>query len=330
MVLNSHMVNDETRLEDLEFSYMRVRQNWKNRIGLSTVRPEKNIKDWSLVLHSNIADYVKLYQEMLNFQTLMVVAHRNLLSLYDTGSKGGWVDTIMLDQSHIRLLRIKKRPRHDRQNYNKIVRSDMCILEKKKSKYMTLQEKYELACLVGCQKFVFVKLITKANKTKFEPQFNTLDVGRRIIRAVNDKYYKFGLVVMTDTTPPETDFAEYLGCKVYTFPLAKTAFASYKLSLVKMRKLYDLVNSNDENEPKMIDYDSDFSLVNSNSVVFQADVENDFQAAGAHQSDDSREEADNDFMQHYGDKKRCVCLVINSKTINKIMPVAKVRKYPSK
>ena len=63
-----------------------------------------------------------------------------------------------------------------------------------------------------------------------------------------------------------------------------------------MRKLYDLVSSNDENEPKMIDYDSDFSLVNSNSVVFQADVENDFQAAGAHQSDDSREEADNDFM----------------------------------
>ena len=43
----------------------------------------------------------------------MIVAHRNLLSLYDMGLKDSWVDTIQVldSQDHIRKIQIKKRPR---------------------------------------------------------------------------------------------------------------------------------------------------------------------------------------------------------------------------
>lgn len=41
MVWNSDKVTEQSKLKDLDFRYMRVRQNWKNRIGSSTV---KNLK----------------------------------------------------------------------------------------------------------------------------------------------------------------------------------------------------------------------------------------------------------------------------------------------
>lgn len=64
-------------------------------------------------MHERVAPFVKLYASMANFTTYMIVAHRNLLSLYDMGMKDIWVDTIQVldSQDHVRKIQVKKRPR---------------------------------------------------------------------------------------------------------------------------------------------------------------------------------------------------------------------------
>ena len=39
-----------------------------------------------------VAPFVKLYVEITNFATYMIIAHRNLLSVFDLAAKS-WVDT---------------------------------------------------------------------------------------------------------------------------------------------------------------------------------------------------------------------------------------------
>ena len=57
---------------------------------------------------------------MINFSTFTIVAHRNMISLFDMGSVGAtkdqWEDTLKLGADHVRRLCIKKRMFGDRKN----------------------------------------------------------------------------------------------------------------------------------------------------------------------------------------------------------------------
>ena len=47
----------------------------------------KKIKDgatkWDVVIHRRIADYFKLYTTIVNFANFILVAHRNMISVYN-------------------------------------------------------------------------------------------------------------------------------------------------------------------------------------------------------------------------------------------------------
>ena len=157
MVQDSHKVDEQAaQFSDLDFRYLSIFKHWKNRIGPSTISVDSTLDAWSEVLHERVAPFVKLYSSMTNFMTFMIVAHRNLLSLYDLGLKDNWVDTIQVldSQDHIRNVQIKKRPRKFWQsNFWGISSKDKS--EKKMRRNAKIKDavnmfkKFELACLIG-------------------------------------------------------------------------------------------------------------------------------------------------------------------------------------
>lgn len=72
------------------------------------------IDSWDQVMHRLFSPYVKLYVGMSFISTYLIVAHRNLISLYDMAEtkRQGWVDTIKVAKDHVRSLNIKKRPKN--------------------------------------------------------------------------------------------------------------------------------------------------------------------------------------------------------------------------
>ena len=96
MVKNSHLVTSKTKpsmlLErsgenrHIDVEYWSVLKTWRNRISLSTVEmATKRLDEWNEVLQKRVAPYVKLYTEVANLATFMILAHRNLLSIFDLG-----------------------------------------------------------------------------------------------------------------------------------------------------------------------------------------------------------------------------------------------------
>ena len=62
---------------------------WKNRIGMASKQRyadkiDQNIDArWKTVVHSRISSHVKLYTSFLCYSTYFLVAHRNMVSVYD-------------------------------------------------------------------------------------------------------------------------------------------------------------------------------------------------------------------------------------------------------
>lgn len=105
-VKNSDKVTAETNFCELQYQVRQVRHFWRNRISISTTKVKKNIAKWDLAIHRRIANYFRLYTQILNFNMYMLVSHRNLISIYDmTGTQrdgGHWVQTISFSQGPIR------------------------------------------------------------------------------------------------------------------------------------------------------------------------------------------------------------------------------------
>ena len=66
-----------------------MRHFWRNRIGFSTSSEKKDYKSWDLVLHNRIAKYVRLYTQILDFHTFMLVSHRDMISVFDMKKDSG-------------------------------------------------------------------------------------------------------------------------------------------------------------------------------------------------------------------------------------------------
>ena len=56
---------------------------WRNRISNDTLKLKKDYEKWNFVVHHRIANYFRLYSQVLNFQKYMLVSHRNMISVYD-------------------------------------------------------------------------------------------------------------------------------------------------------------------------------------------------------------------------------------------------------
>ena len=63
-----------------EIEIRQVRHFWKNQISLNTSKLVPEVK-WSRALHKRTAGFMNLYTTVTNFDTLMIVAHRNILTI---------------------------------------------------------------------------------------------------------------------------------------------------------------------------------------------------------------------------------------------------------
>ena len=72
----------------------------------------KEMKDgqrkWDIVLHRRIADYFKIYTTILNFANFILVAHRNMISVYDMNN-AAWDPHVKKFDDPIRVMSVKKR-----------------------------------------------------------------------------------------------------------------------------------------------------------------------------------------------------------------------------
>ena len=65
---------------------------WRNRIELDVTKLQKDVVCWDTILHYRIADYFNIYTQILNYQMYMLVAHRDMISVYRMNGRGceGW------------------------------------------------------------------------------------------------------------------------------------------------------------------------------------------------------------------------------------------------
>ena len=92
------------------------------------------IESWNQVMHRRFSQYVKLYTEMVNFSTFLIVAHRNLISMYDMRkpeTDKAWVDTKRISDSFVRSVNIKKRAKKERTSFFVTSKSILSLAESK-------------------------------------------------------------------------------------------------------------------------------------------------------------------------------------------------------
>ena len=74
---------------------------------MSTAKIAKNDKDWDFILDKRVSDFYKPYRYFLNFSNLMLIAHRNMLSIYNMSADekyDDFVDTMMFEEGDIRYM----------------------------------------------------------------------------------------------------------------------------------------------------------------------------------------------------------------------------------
>ena len=82
-IKNSHEISPKTDFDDLEIEVRRFQHIWRNQISFSTSKIKKNpFKAWTNALDKRIAPYFKIYSDIVNLAGYIIVAHRNLISVF--------------------------------------------------------------------------------------------------------------------------------------------------------------------------------------------------------------------------------------------------------
>ena len=86
---------------------------------MEEMRDDSKDDAWDKALHQQISPFVKLYSQMTLFSQNMIVAHRNMISIYNLGitqeikesleNSSAWTDTVKVSNSadHVRQMMIK-------------------------------------------------------------------------------------------------------------------------------------------------------------------------------------------------------------------------------
>jgi len=270
---DSHLVTRDMRSEALVTEMHRVRFNWRNQIGRTTIKPLLD-QTWNESLQLRVSRYVRLYSQVINFSTFMLVAHRNLISVFDmskpvlNGSESCWTDTLRLSRSPIRNMFVKTRPKdelhgqlHRRESLqrlnglnpagtSRIIRTNSIVFNAAKPKPITLIEKFEIVCLVGTHTFAFTRVLSVNGQPKFDRKVETLKSKGRVLNVVNDKLFGFGIFCLTDTGEEAFPYNTQLDCSLYSFAESKPPGpgSSGEIQLVglKKREFFPLLSSNEE------------------------------------------------------------------------------------
>jgi len=98
-VKNAHLIKENNKPVDFEHQFKgdvdkktndyweikvrQVRHHWRSRICYDTTKRNKDPKVWDIILHRRIANYFKMYSQIMNFQLFMLVSHRDMISVYE-------------------------------------------------------------------------------------------------------------------------------------------------------------------------------------------------------------------------------------------------------
>ena len=66
-VKQSHLIESEVPIDQLELEVRMVKHEWRNRIRYDTMRQKKNPATWDIIIHKRIANYFKIYSQILNY-----------------------------------------------------------------------------------------------------------------------------------------------------------------------------------------------------------------------------------------------------------------------
>ena len=154
----------------------------------------------------------------------MVLAHRNLISLYDMSISYKWVDTIKISDDHVRQLQIKKRPiaeRIDSESSLIAIRDFHQQAKLKKSfKKVSMLSMYQIQCLVGSHTVAYTEIMRNEKSEAFlNKKIRQINLGGRVLKMMDDRQFNFGVTILTDNAPETGDFDNYFDSLLYKFPL---------------------------------------------------------------------------------------------------------------
>ena len=82
---------------EIKFKVRKAHHYWRNRISMSTAKLSNNVKEWDYIIDKKVSCFYKPVTHFLNFSTLILVAHRNMLSTYNIAAdekSNDFVDTV--------------------------------------------------------------------------------------------------------------------------------------------------------------------------------------------------------------------------------------------
>lgn len=147
-VKNSSEISQQSKLWELDFEIRQLQHFWRNRISFNTSVVKKDQTRWDCILHYRIAQYCKLYTQILNYSLYMLVSHRNMISVFDMtktqGRQAKWIDTIKFNEGHIRQMFIKKNSKVERS-----ILAKMATVRGSNKHKISIFQQSRVICFVG-------------------------------------------------------------------------------------------------------------------------------------------------------------------------------------
>ena len=81
-------------VKPIKFVLRKAHHFWRNRISMSTSKPTEDLEQWDYIIDKRVAGFYKPYSHFLNFSNLVVVAHRNILSIYNMSADENYRDFV--------------------------------------------------------------------------------------------------------------------------------------------------------------------------------------------------------------------------------------------
>ena len=96
---------DKSGIMPIKFIVRKANHFWRNRISMSTVRSSKQAGEWEFIIDKRVSRFYKPYSHFLNFSNLMLLAHRNMLSIYNMSANedtDDFVENITFKEGYVR------------------------------------------------------------------------------------------------------------------------------------------------------------------------------------------------------------------------------------
>ena len=137
---------------------------------------------------------------------------------------------------------------------------------------LSVFDRYQVVALQGTNTVTFLNM-SKSGKLKPDAARNEgikLQIPNRILRFRNDEYDRFGVLILTDEKvglPPGSEYADVMGCRLFTYPFTPIVGSRVTLSTIKEGHVFNLLTSD---QSKALAEDSYFRTMRANKAMFES------------------------------------------------------------